>query len=280
MTATAGTRQPAPARPRAVLLVANPADPYSRGLRVARSLAGAGYDVEIAATAGPGSAGEERDGDIRIVRREPSGPWARFAHERRDASAAARRGGPLGRLGRLADNVLKLIAWPAHVRGWWRTLERDLPPADLYHAFGILTIPVALSLARAARRRGQQGRVVYDVIDVILESNNVERIPGPFLALDRWRERRWARSADAIVTVNDAIAGHLDAGSGRSPTRRPSSSTASRAGTSRSRGPIGSGRRPASRPSGRSSCSSAGWGGRAGSTRRPRPSSPSRTARS
>ena len=30
------------------------------------------------------------------------------------------------------------------MRGWWRTLRRDLPPADLYHAFGILAIPVAL----------------------------------------------------------------------------------------------------------------------------------------
>ena len=53
---------------RAVLLVANPANPYSRGLRVARSLAAAGWDVEIAATTGEGAPDEERDGGVRIRR--------------------------------------------------------------------------------------------------------------------------------------------------------------------------------------------------------------------
>ena len=202
----------APGAVRAVLLVANTAAPYSRGLRVARSLAAAGYAVEIAATAGPGDPPTERDGDVGLVRYAPSGPWARFAHERR--GELPRRGGTraalLRPIGRIADSVLKLVAWPAHVRGWWRTLERDLPPADLYHAFGILTIPVALKLARAARRQGRQGRVVYDVIDVILESNNVDRIPGAFVAFYRWRERGWVRGADAVVTVNAAIADHLE----------------------------------------------------------------------
>ena len=41
-------------RRRAVVLVANSAAPYSRGLRVARSLAEAGFEVEIAATTGDG----------------------------------------------------------------------------------------------------------------------------------------------------------------------------------------------------------------------------------
>ena len=46
-------------RPRAVVLVANAANPYSRGLRVARSLAAAGFDVEIAATTGEAAPVEE-----------------------------------------------------------------------------------------------------------------------------------------------------------------------------------------------------------------------------
>ncbi|MEO5941179.1 MAG: glycosyltransferase, partial [Candidatus Limnocylindrales bacterium] len=199
-------REPAIARPRAVLLVANPAAPYSRGLRVGRSLALAGFDVEIAATAGRNEAATERDGRLRIVRYAPSGPWARFDHDRRSRT----RAGLLGRLGRFLEGIIKLAAWPVHVRGWWRTLERDLPPADLYHAFGILAIPVAIRLARAARRRGRQGRVVYDVIDVILDSNNVDRIPPWIVAIYRWRERRWIRAADAVVTVNDAIADHIE----------------------------------------------------------------------
>ena len=187
--------------------MANPGAPYSRGLRVARSLAAAGFDVEIAATAGPGQPTTEQDGRVRLGRYVPTGPWARFAHERRGDRQAR---GVAGFVQKIADGILKLVAWPAQARAWWRTLERELPPADLYHAFGILAIPVALSLARAARRQGRQGRVVYDVIDVILESNNVDRIPAPFVALYRWRERRWVRRADATVTVNAAIADHLE----------------------------------------------------------------------
>ena len=37
-------------RPRAVILVGNPANPYSRALRLGRTLVEAGYEVEIAAT--------------------------------------------------------------------------------------------------------------------------------------------------------------------------------------------------------------------------------------
>src|SRR5689334_21603209 len=117
-----------------------------------------------------------------------------------------RRFGPIG--GWL-QRAVKALAWPVHVRSWWTTLRRDLPPADLYHAFGILTIPVALDLAKSARRAGRRPVVIYDVIDVILESNNYDRVPGPLLAWYRRRERRWVGRSDAIVTVNDAIADHL-----------------------------------------------------------------------
>jgi glycosyltransferase involved in cell wall biosynthesis len=116
---------------------------------------------------------------------------------------------PLDRPGRWLDAALKAILWPLTVRGWWRTLRRDLPPADLYHACGILAVPVALDLGAAARRTGRSGAVVYDVIDVILESNNYARVPRPLLAWYRRRERRWVRRSDAVVTVNDAIAVHL-----------------------------------------------------------------------
>ncbi len=189
------------ARPRAVLLVANAAAPYSRGLRVARSLADAGYEVEIAATTGGESPTEEHDGMVVIRRYAPSGRWGGFAGE-----GKPRRFGPIGGL---VQRVLKALNWPIHVRGWWETLRRDLPPADLYHAFGILSIPVALGLAQAARAAGRSGRDVYDVIDVILESNNYDRVPRPLLAWYRWRERRWAGRADAIITVNMPIADHL-----------------------------------------------------------------------
>ena len=101
-----------------------------------------------------------------------------------------------------------MVFWPLHVRAWWRTLRRELPPADLYHAFGILTLPVALDLATAARRRGRRGIVVYDVIDAILDSNNYQAVPPPVLARYRRAEAGWVRRVDAMVTVNDALADH------------------------------------------------------------------------
>ena len=57
-----------PAGRRAVILVGNPAAPYSRGLRIARALAAEGYAVEIAAVAVPGLPEHEWDGDIEIRR--------------------------------------------------------------------------------------------------------------------------------------------------------------------------------------------------------------------
>jgi glycosyltransferase involved in cell wall biosynthesis len=185
--------------------VANEAAPYSRGLRVARSLAAAGYEVEIAAVSGRDVPDEESDGGVLLRRYRPRGMWARYATGR---PAAPSRLGPLARY---RDLAMKALAWPVHVRAWWQTLRRDLPGADLYHACGILTIGVALDLARGARRAGRRGIVVYDVIDVILESNNVADVPRPLLVWYRRRERRWVRRSDAVVAVNQAIADHLAA---------------------------------------------------------------------
>jgi glycosyltransferase involved in cell wall biosynthesis len=209
-------------RRRAVVLVANTAAPYSRGLRVARSLAAAGFDVEIAAVFGDHVPVEERDGDIVTRRYRPSGRWARWAQPHAGPPSLARklvvRGHRL--LGRLipplrrfpaptTDALRKIAFWPLAVRGWWTTLRRELPAADLYHACGILTIGVAIDLGRDARRRGRRGQVVYDVIDVILDSNNYANVPRPLLEFYRWKERRWVRRSDAVVTVNEPIADHL-----------------------------------------------------------------------
>jgi len=71
--------EPTARPPRALLLVANPAAPYSRALRVARTLAADGFEVEIAAVADPGLPDLERDGSIATRRYHPRGIWRRFA---------------------------------------------------------------------------------------------------------------------------------------------------------------------------------------------------------
>jgi glycosyltransferase involved in cell wall biosynthesis len=193
------------ARGRAVLLVANAAAPYSRALRVARSLAGEGWNVEIAAVLEGDAPAEEHDGAILIRRYAPSGPMDRLlrALPRHDRGTRFRRMAARG-----LDLVAKGLLWPLGPRGWWATLRRELSDADLYHAFGILAIPVALDLAAAARTRGRDPLVAYDVIDAILDSNNYDGVPAPVLAWYRRREARWVRRSDAVVTVNDALADH------------------------------------------------------------------------
>ena len=194
-------------RGRAVLLVANTAAPYSRGLRVARSLAAAGWEVEIAAVSGPDVPDEERDGDVVTRRYHPSGPFKRWSGLPPTPKPPTRL---LKDLVRRGDRGLKAWLWPLHVRGWWRTLRRELPPADLYHAFGILTVPVAVELGAKARRAGRQGIVIYDVIDAILDSNNYANVPPALLDRYRKKEAGWVRKVDAVVTVNEALADHCE----------------------------------------------------------------------
>jgi glycosyltransferase involved in cell wall biosynthesis len=209
-------------RPRAVVLVANPAAPYSRGLRVARSLAAEGYEVEIAAVAAEGLPEEEREGDVILRRYRPAGRWLRWtarptgspgigrkivfrAHKLASRIVPAVRQHPAPTL----DVIRRRLFWPVEPRAWGAALRRDLPPADLYHACGMLTIRIALELGARARRAGWLGRVVYDVIDMSLDSNVYESVSGPVRAFYRWKEWGWVRRADAIVTVNDAIGRRL-----------------------------------------------------------------------
>lgn len=206
-----------PSGRRAVVLVGNPASPYSRGLRIARALGAEGYSVEIAAVAAEGLPEREMDGDVTIRRYRPSGPLAGRAPKHRgpDVVPAAaspkpeRR--PIRAARRAVTSAMRWWFWPHTMRGWWATLGRELEPADLYHACGSLTVAAALA-ARSRTPRGPAGgqaRVIYDAIDDVIDSNNMLGVP-PLVRrwLDR-RERGWARAADGRTTVNDALAERL-----------------------------------------------------------------------
>ena len=66
----------------------NPANPYSRAIRIGRTLIADGYDVEIAAPRAEGAAEREIDGRLVIRRYGPSGLFARSPR-----SAETRPGG-------------------------------------------------------------------------------------------------------------------------------------------------------------------------------------------
>jgi glycosyltransferase involved in cell wall biosynthesis len=193
---------------RAVVLVGNPARPYSRALRIGRTLVAEGYDVEIAATWQEDAPDQERDGEIAINRYRPIGRFASSAARYRPPDRALSARGPrVARVARaMRARLITWAFWPHTVRGWWAALARDIPPADLYHACGLLALPPALAASSRDRRAGRASRVIYDVIDITLESNNVLALPGLVRRLLGVRERRWARAADARIAVNDAFA--------------------------------------------------------------------------
>jgi glycosyltransferase involved in cell wall biosynthesis len=196
------------ARPRAAILVGNPANPYSRAIRLGRALLDLGYDVEVAATHELGAPLEQQDGDIRLRRYPASGPFKPYAATYGKVPRTPQRRLPLPlRVLRTIRN--RFIAWwfyPSLVRGWWHTLARELPPAQLYHACGTLPIAAALAARDRDRKAGRSSIVIFDVIDITMKSNNVLAIPRPVLWFLARRERRWARAADGLTAVNDAFA--------------------------------------------------------------------------
>lgn len=204
---------------RALVIAANPVAPYSRATRIGRTLAAMGYETEIAAKAEGDLPAHERDGDVVLRRWGDSGPWldklarptGRPSLGRRlimkpyrilaRRSAWARRHPPPT----MRDMRLK-IWWPTQDRGYWHTLATQAAPADLYHAFGYRALPIALDLATAAKAKGRAGVVIYDAVDIAIESNT-------FIGRHRFwkwvyqrRERAWAKHVDAVVCTNDAHA--------------------------------------------------------------------------
>lgn len=214
---SAATTAPAGGR-RAVVLVGNPAAPYSRALRTARALVATGFAVEIAAVAADDVPEAEADGEVSIRRYRPSGPFASMAATYRaspgptgPAGAGRRPRRPVRAVRGAAAALRRWAFWPHTVRGWWATLARDLAPADLYHACGSLAIAPALAARDRDRREGRSSHVIYDAVDDVVEGNNLLGMPSLVRAVIRRRERRWARAADGRTTVNDALAANLAA---------------------------------------------------------------------
>ena len=208
-------------RRRAVILVGNPANPYSRAIRIGRTLVANGYDVEIAAPAVEGAAEREVDGPLVYRRYRPTGVFAPLADVRRPPPAqlvsryqslpvivrrtARLRHLPMRPVRFVANRVIRWVLWPKSPRGWWHTLERELEPADLYHACGVLAIPAALAARKRDRRAGRKSRVIHDIIDLQLEGNNVRGMPEVIRRIHMRREGRWGQAADAHTAVNEVF---------------------------------------------------------------------------
>ena len=202
-----------------------------RTLRMARTALAAGYAVTIYARWYRGiPVSEERDG-FRIIRapydwrlavpglragarrrldaamlREtsPGGPRASRGPRRRPL---ARRGvaalpGPVRNRIRRWWRMLRLF--PMYGLGWAAGLQTVIEPADVWHGMWAGSLP---ALAAARRRFG--GRTVYDSRDVYMRSRSFATAGQPWRWILERLERRWARQADRVMTVNSAYAGLL-----------------------------------------------------------------------
>ncbi|HEY6057480.1 MAG TPA: glycosyltransferase, partial [Candidatus Limnocylindrales bacterium] len=209
----------APARQRLCLVLPTTGTFDSRTYRIAGALAARGHEVTVLGRSAPGLPDDEHDpAGYRIVRVHvsavdgmplPAGlrgrlarRWARRApgtplsspsggHERRPAR------GPGASARRALAGAVRIGAIVLTVRSQIRAALAAGPAADLYHGMAYMGIPVALALGR------QHGAaVVYDARDIYVDANNLARLPRPARFLLGRVERRWARRAGRVVTVN------------------------------------------------------------------------------
>lgn len=181
----------------------------ARVLKEAGSLSAAGHAVTIMGIARPGQAGvierEQRDG-FAIVR-VPLPRWNRwwrwFRAPSRLWSRIRRRGGAPGSR---MDGLDWLAMWRFGNLGWARAAAREAGPADVYHGHDLTGLPAAIF---ARDIHGGTARVVYDSHELFVTSGAVVGRPSWAVGWLARREREWAASADALVTVSDGYAAEL-----------------------------------------------------------------------
>jgi glycosyltransferase involved in cell wall biosynthesis len=233
---------------RIVMFVFNDCRSDARVLREAASLAGAGHEVTIMARpSNPTSRDDDREtvGAFEIVRVAAPQSWRFFWTWLRYPWRMRRWW--VGRVGRglrhLPIGLLEVVAllaaalvtlpwilvrvpffararhrppapggsvldwvvrWQFMVLGWAANAAAASPVADAYHGHDLTGLEAA---GRASQRRG--GALVYDSHEIFLESGTNARRPRLLKALMARSERRWTRSAAALVTVNQSLAAEL-----------------------------------------------------------------------
>jgi glycosyltransferase involved in cell wall biosynthesis len=104
---------------------------------------------------------------------------------------------------RLASQVVRRWSILLTVRSHASRATAVAPAADLIHGMAYMGIPVALAIADAQTPRP---RVVYDARDIYMDAGNLARTRGVVRAAVAKAEKRWARRADRVITVNQPYA--------------------------------------------------------------------------
>jgi len=126
--------------------------------------------------------------------------------ERPEPAAAppAAPGGVLLRpIRRLAGRMIRQWSILLTIRSQSRRAREVAPLADLIHGMAYMGIPVAHAIAD--QQLGDP-RVIYDARDIYMDAANLARMRGPVRWVIAREEKRWARRADRVVTVNEPYA--------------------------------------------------------------------------
>jgi glycosyltransferase involved in cell wall biosynthesis len=167
----------------------------SRVLREARTLAQAGHRVTVYCLDGS----QPDDGSFEVAASLPKGEVL-----------------PLGRSPYLADRFSGraravigrtrwLLGYASAVRVWGRWAAGQAGDVDVWHAHDL---PGLLAVGPSIRR---PAGLVYDSHEIYLETGTATRLPRPIRRALGWFEARLARTAVALVTVNEGYAGVLGA---------------------------------------------------------------------
>jgi len=216
------------ARPRIAYLSYSTGEFDARTFRMAASAIESGWDVTVYARWQRGlEPVEERDGYrlIRVprewrylvpvlrrrARRRYRAAIARTPSSRSGAARPDATGGGT-RVRRIRFRPLERWHWWQRIRefplqpmGWAIALDDVVEPADVWHGMWAGSLP---ALDRMRHHHG--GRTVYDSRDIFMRSRKFARLGRPGRLLLEWAERRWARRADRVLTVNESYAELLE----------------------------------------------------------------------
>ncbi len=213
-------------RQRATLVLPSTGEFDSRAWRIASSLAARGHAVTMLARAGEGVPDrEDHPNGYRIIRVPVSAIDGLPSPLRAIAGRLRRRGPATGapdvdpggpapsavvrpslpaKIRRGVAGAVRLAAIGLTVRSQRLATRPAAPPADLVHAMAYMGIPVGLDIGK---RDG--AAVVYDARDIYTQARNIARLPGPARRLFAMIERRWAKRANRVMTVNLAYAAEI-----------------------------------------------------------------------
>ena len=217
-----------PRRPRRIGILSPGTSEFdSRAQRIARSLVATGDTVTIYSRRRPGLPGDETLDGYRIVRipLDRADARAERSADREPASVATAgrtpSRGPIAGIRsavweaarkaywtwhRLSDRVAvihRFRNFPVRPITWGRRFAASgrVEPHDIWHGMWAGSLPM---LHRVRRRHG--GATLYDPRDVFLRARIYASMPGWQRTILTRIERRWARSADAVIQVSEPYA--------------------------------------------------------------------------